>query len=309
MLNHPKAIFPRLLLLAAVTAAQAGCGTAPADTDQAQQHVHTNEAKAKTGTSLSLKRSDNAALIPLSAAADQLGYRLFAEGGKDGEIKMGYTDCMFRLRPGSVQASAYGHPVTLPDAPVMNGNQMFLSADALSTLLHANVSLSRDSGTIAIGTPTYKENEQKQQETADQSKQPRFRIQAASGNADSLIQYAKQFLGVPYEFGAEPYENSRTFDCSSFTRHVFKRYGVDLPRLAKDQGKTGTRVSRDQLQKGDLIFFTVPGRFESDAIPGHVGIYIGDGKFIHTWGDPGVQISNLDTGYWSDVILFMRSVM
>lgn len=50
-------------------------------------------------------------------------------------------------------------------------------------------------------------------------------------------------------------------------------------------------MTRDQLQVGDLIFFTVPGRFKSDNVAGHVGIYIGDGKFIHTWGAPGVQIS------------------
>ncbi|MNC66674.1 Murein DD-endopeptidase MepS/Murein LD-carboxypeptidase precursor [compost metagenome] len=71
----------------------------------------------------------------------------------------------------------------------------------------------------------------------------------------------------------------------------------------------GHRVSRDELKAGDLIFFTVPGRFESDAVPGHVGIYIGDGKMIHTWGEPGVQISEIDTGYWHNVMLHMQRVL
>src|SRR5690606_20476667 len=116
------------------------------------------------------------------------------------------------------------------------------------------------------------------------------------------------FLGVPYEFGAEHYSSSKTFDCSSFIRYVYERFDVDLPRLARDQARKGSTVSRSNLQAGDLIFFTVPGRFSSDKIPGHVGMYIGDGKFIHTWGDPGVQISPLDSGYWNEQILFMRRI-
>lgn len=94
-----------------------------------------------------------------------------------------------------------------------------------------------------------------------------------------------------------------------FYKACIQKFGVSLPRLAKDQDNLGTRVSRSELDVGDLIFFTVPGRFESDAIPGHVGIYIGDGKFIHTWGEPGVQISELDSGYWSNVILHMQRVL
>lgn len=245
--------------------------------------------------------------IPLKPAADSLGYRMQDDTSSGGYAKMGYTDVMFMLRPDTPQAFSMGEKLTLPDAPMRRKGQIYITPTSLSKLLQTEVGWNPSTGEINIATPSERESLANQNTPEPPNT---LRIQSASDvDTGELISYAKQFMGVPYDFGAGPYEETKRFDCSSFTRHVFKRFGVNLPRLAKDQDNRGSRVSRGELKRGDLIFFTVPGRFDSDAIPGHVGIYIGDGKFIHTWGDPGVQISDLDRGYWSNVVLHMQRVL
>jgi cell wall-associated NlpC family hydrolase len=245
--------------------------------------------------------------IPLKPAAASIGYRMKDDTSSGGYTKLGYSDVMYMLRPDSSQVFSLGQKITLPDVPIRREGQIYITPNALSKLLQTEVGWNPSTGEINISAPS--DREAVANTGQDEAPQP-LRIQSVSAvDTGKLISYAKKFLGVPYDFGAGPYEESKRFDCSSFTRHVFKKFGVDLPRLAKDQDNIGKRVSRSQLEPGDLIFFTVPGRFESDAIPGHVGIYIGGGKFIHTWGDPGVQISELDSGYWSNVILHMQRVL
>ncbi|OBZ14515.1 cell wall hydrolase [Bacillus sp. FJAT-27264] len=245
--------------------------------------------------------------IPLSPAIASIGYQMKDEKKPDGYTSIGYTDVMYKLRPGSTEVLSLGEKVSLSDAPQLRNGQLYITPKALSKLLQTKVAWNPYTGEINIATPTVKDTavEQGQNQLAKPLK-----IQSLSpSQSNELVAYAKSFLGVPYDFGAAPYEESKKFDCSSFTQYVFKKFGVNLPRLAKDQDNLGSRVNRNELKSGDLVFFTVPGRFENNAIPGHVGIYIGDGKFIHTWGDPGVQISELDTGYWSHVILHMQRVL
>ncbi|MEI2398450.1 C40 family peptidase [Paenibacillus phytohabitans] len=245
--------------------------------------------------------------IPLKPAAASIGYRMKDDTSSGGYTKLGYSDVMYMLRPDSSQVFSLGEKITLPDVPSRREGQIYITPNALSKLLQTEVGWNPSTGEINIAAPS--DRDTTANAGAGDAAKP-LRIQSVS-NVDTgeLIAYAKKYLGVPYDFGAGPYEETKRFDCSSFTRHVFKKFGVDLPRLAKDQDNIGRRISRSELEPGDLIFFTVPGRFESDAIPGHVGIYMGGGSFIHTWGDPGVQISDLDSGYWSNVILHMQRVL
>lgn len=245
--------------------------------------------------------------IPLKPAAASIGYRMKDDTSSGGYTKLGYSDVMYMLRPDSSQVFSLGEKITLPDVPIRREGQIYITPNALSKLLQTEVGWNPSTGEINIAAPS--DRDTTANAGAGEAAKP-LRIQSVS-NVDTgeLIAYARKYLGVPYDFGAGPYEETKRFDCSSFTRHVFKKFGVDLPRLAKDQDNIGRRISRSELEPGDLIFFTVPGRFESDAIPGHVGIYMGGGSFIHTWGDPGVQISDLDSGYWSNVILHMQRVL
>ncbi len=238
--------------------------------------------------------------VPLTQVAHSLGLRLQET---EDSANLGFTDVMFTVQPSQRHAISFGRPISLPQAPVRENGQVYMTMDSVSALLQSKARIDSRTGDLAFDRITPAGDP-----IQPQTGTSRYGILGVADQRDEMIAYAKQYLGVPYEFGAAPYEQSKTFDCSSFTRHVFKKFGQDLPRLARDQAQEGVSVTRDQLQVGDLIFFTVPGRFKSDNIAGHVGIYIGDGRFIHTWGDPGVQISPLDSGYWSDMIISMRRV-
>lgn len=106
----------------------------------------------------------------------------------------------------------------------------------------------------------------------------------ASERATALINYAKQFVGVPYVWGGS---SPSGFDCSGLTSYVFRNaVGVGLPRTASSQQTVGTKVALSQLQAGDLIFFGYPAY--------HVGLYIGNGQYLHA-PKPGdrVKIANV----------------
>ncbi len=121
----------------------------------------------------------------------------------------------------------------------------------------------------------------------------------------NLVLKASQFLGTPYVFGAA-YGQTDTFDCSSFTKTVFNSLGIDLPRLSIAQSVAGKYVSKANLVVGDLVFFTT--RAKPNEV-GHVGIYIGDGHIIHTFGEGGVTISTITLGWWADHYVTARRVL
>lgn len=106
----------------------------------------------------------------------------------------------------------------------------------------------------------------------------------------NILRAAYSVVGTPYVFGGtSPYG----FDCSGFTQYAFARAGVHLPRMADEQFYYGKRVSMSQLRAGDLIFYTT---YEPGA--SHVGIYVGNGNFIHAGCSTGVTVSSAFTGYW-----------
>jgi cell wall-associated NlpC family hydrolase len=137
-------------------------------------------------------------------------------------------------------------------------------------------------------------------------------VPAAARNIDipNLVNKAKQYLGVKYVFGAGPYDQSGGFDCSSFTQYIFGKFGVGLARTARDQATQGDTIGRNDLRIGDLLFFSVPGRFRSNNIPGHVGIYMGNNQMISANNQPqfGVQITDINKAYWKRVYLFAKRV-
>lgn len=112
----------------------------------------------------------------------------------------------------------------------------------------------------------------------------------------SLVVSAMNFLGVPYKRGGNTADNG--FDCSGFTRHIYENsLGLLLPRKVDEQAKaTGLApVKRDELQPGDLVFFNTLKRTFS-----HVGIYVGEGKFIHAPKPGGeVRVENMGVRYWA----------
>jgi len=89
----------------------------------------------------------------------------------------------------------------------------------------------------------------------------------------AFVDFTRSFLGKPYVYGAS---SGQAFDCSGLTTYIMKNYGINLDRTASQQFKKGTPVAKKDLKPGDLVFFSSNGK-----TIGHVGIYIGDNKFIH----------------------------
>ena len=115
-------------------------------------------------------------------------------------------------------------------------------------------------------------------------------------SASDMVISAMNFLGVPYRRGGSSPEQG--FDCSGFTRHIFERsLGLVLPRRADQQAHDAglLAVQKDELRPGDLVFFNTMRRAFS-----HVGIYVGDGKFIHSPRTGGqVRVEDMREAYWS----------
>lgn len=108
---------------------------------------------------------------------------------------------------------------------------------------------------------------------------------------ETLVNTALGFQGTPYRFGGT---NPTGFDCSGLVRYVFAQHGIAMPRLAAQQFEVGRKVELDDVQPGDLVFFSTiaPG-------PSHVGIAVGGGEFVHAPSSLGwVQTERLDSSYW-----------
>jgi len=129
--------------------------------------------------------------------------------------------------------------------------------------------------------------------------------QDAGSTADKIIATAKSLMGkVSYSYGVRNPSNL-IFDCSSFVEYVFEKHGVPLPWGTRYLKSEGVQVSKSNLVKGDLVLFATG----SSGI-NHVGIYIGNGEFIHNIPSKnGLAINNLNTGYWNDKYVTARRVL
>lgn len=114
---------------------------------------------------------------------------------------------------------------------------------------------------------------------------------AQAASTSELTATATKYIGVPYVYGGT---TSSGFDCSGYTRQVFKELGITLNRTAAAQYQQGTSVSRSNLRAGDLVFFNTTGRTAS-----HVGISLGGDKFAHAGSSTGVTVANISSSYWS----------
>jgi cell wall-associated NlpC family hydrolase len=117
---------------------------------------------------------------------------------------------------------------------------------------------------------------------------------AAVDTVGELLDNGLSLLGVRYRFGGESPQSG--FDCSGLVRHVFSEaLGVLLPRTAVEMARVGEKVPRDDLQPGDLVFFNTLRRTFS-----HVGIYLGDNKFLHANSRGGsVRVDDMTGRYWA----------
>ena len=116
----------------------------------------------------------------------------------------------------------------------------------------------------------------------------------------NVIRAAYSVLGTPYVFGGT---STYGFDCSGFTQKAFKeKFGIELPRTTLTQVKVGVEVKKSDLKMGDLVFFKTSKRDK------HVGIYMGDGDFLHS-SINGIQFTKLDKPFYKDAYWTARRIM
>ncbi len=123
---------------------------------------------------------------------------------------------------------------------------------------------------------------------------PRPDINPETALRQNIVKTAKRFIGTPYRWGGE--SAGRGFDCSGLTMTVYRLNGLDLPRNSRSQFRAGTPIPLDALQRGDLVFFSTNGPNRVS----HVGVYTGQGRFIHAPGSgKRIRTSSMANGYFS----------
>lgn len=115
-------------------------------------------------------------------------------------------------------------------------------------------------------------------------------------SASGILTTARNYMGVPYVYGGE---SPKGFDCSGFTQYVYDKNGIALPRTAEAQSRVGKKVTRSELEPGDLVFFNT----EKSGSINHVGIYVGNNDFIHASRTLGITVTSLDSSYYKNILV------
>lgn len=120
-----------------------------------------------------------------------------------------------------------------------------------------------------------------------------------------LVDYSKQYIGTPYVWGGT--DLTAGVDCSGFVYSVYKHYGITLNRTSRDMYTQGIAVAKSELVPGDLVFFNTGG----DSVISHVGMYIGNGEYIHSTNGAGngVLISSLSDGYSKNTYVGAKRIL
>jgi cell wall-associated NlpC family hydrolase len=136
-----------------------------------------------------------------------------------------------------------------------------------------------------------------------QTAQQTTTIKQSDPRAQIIIDQASKLIGTPYKFGGK--EPHTGMDCSGLVAHVYQSVGITLPRNAAEIGKIGKEISREALQPGDLVFFKTRQHRLS-----HVGIYIGDGHFLHAPSEGAtVKTTRLDNPYFAKRFTMARTYL
>lgn len=130
------------------------------------------------------------------------------------------------------------------------------------------------------------------------------KVSRGGSMGEQIVTFAKKYQGVGYIWGGS---SPKGFDCSGFVKYVFDKFDIELNRVAADQVKQGEKVGKSSLQLGDIVFFDTDG---GGNYINHVGIYIGDGDFIHaSSGKDRVTINTLSDGFYANCYITARRVI
>jgi len=280
---------------------------------KALANVQNRELTMQVNTStvnIPAKTHNNLVYVPVKNVFNKLNYNV-KESESGNSILAGFTDVIHQVSKNSNKAILDGKNITLPHQAVTLNDDTYVTVESLRILLGAGYDVQLTGNKLIIKNEIKEDfqfpgNEELGDVTT--SKDAEAIPVISADKADRIIATAKKYIGTPYEFGAST-DTTKVFDCSTFTKHVFETQGITLPRTSRTQAQIGRYVPVSQLKKGDLVFFNWPGRYTTNKVVGHVGIYIGDGNIIHTIPSKGVHIVNAKkSSYWSKNYLGARRV-
>jgi len=162
-------------------------------------------------------------------------------------------------------------------------------ADEASSF-NQNASFSTNASSNSVSSTTQQGN---QSAASNSDSSARSFLSGMAGKAGDVVVGALNMIGVRYRWGGDTPDSG--LDCSGFVRYVFQdTLGMALPRRAEEMSRVGEKVRMSELKPGDLVFFNTMRRTFS-----HVGIYIGDNKFVHSPSTGStIRVDDLDSGYW-----------
>ncbi|MFC0214083.1 NlpC/P60 family protein [Paenibacillus chartarius] len=229
-------------------------------------------------------------IVPVRPLAEALGVQVevgFNAGGfysPAAHVTLRKGNKQLDLFEGSITASADGLPELLEAEPKVEAGRFTVPyASVIRWLGHA-ARWDEETGTALVATD-------------GQSHIPA--VQTVPATSNLIVDTVEDYLGVPYVWGGTKPDG---FDCSGFVQYVYRQHGVELPRTSREMYTVGDHVR--ELQPGDLVFFRTVGKTTS-----HVGIYIGDNRFISATTSYGVHVANLYSSYWGPKYVGARRVL
>ncbi|GEM_PF-943562 len=298
---------------------------------QAPQQATRQRQDQASNDQVSVVEMDGKVYAPLLTLMHKVGFRYVQQDGETGAYQIGDNDVVYELKRNSDQATKVEENVRLPDSLREMNGQPYISVESLRQLFGDEITAEWNGSDRIDLQPApdllpdaAADNLDFAEDPAAQDDKEVWEPLSAEAwdeeavpalkniSINRMISTAKKYLGVKYKFGAKRYSSSnKRFDCSSYVRYIFDKYGVDLPRTARAQARKGTTVSRKSLKKGDLLYFYVPGRFKKEKTIGHVGIYMGNQKMIHSSPEPkdGVQITNINKSYWKETFVKAKRIV
>ena len=311
-----------------------GCGTQARNSEPQEQGTSQLRLLAQGQSAVEVFELEGLDYVDIGQMAQQIGFKTaWSEDRR--EYRIGDHDVIWRFTLDSRKANKEEADTEMEAPARKHNNSLALPVAAVQTLFSDEAVFAlQEKEIIIFPSPDYKDpesgggesfaddpqdpsrtpakvdepekGEARQAGRAAPENQPALKAMVSNGR--EVIQEAAKYDGVPYLFGAEEYRSSKRFDCSSFTRYIYNKFGHSLARTARAQAKTGVYVPRSSLRVGDLMYFYVPGRFKSNKKVGHVGIYMGDQKMIHSSPLPedGVQVTDINKAYWKETFLFAK---
>jgi len=217
--------------------------------------------------------------IPVRVVSEKLGYSVASiDVGEQVKVTITGNNRTISLTTGQAKATVNGKTISLDTKAVVSGNRTYVPLRFIAESFDTEVKWDSAAQLVIV-------------EADGRDHAPAVQAKAFSAAA-LLVSNSKQYLGVPYMWGGA---TPGGFDCSGFVQYLLNKQQVSVPRTA-DAMRTSTGTSVFQPKPGDLVFFSSTQK----APANHVGIYIGDGKFISATNSNGIHIDPLNSGYWGN---------